>query len=42
MKYGTGVYLDNAYTSKMTTSDNAVTNPTATGYNFLGYYDGDT
>ena len=42
MKYGTGVYLDNAYTNKMTTSDNAVTNPTATGYNFLGYYDGDT
>ena len=42
MKYGTGVYLDDAYTNKMTTSDNAVTNPTATGYNFLGYYDGDT
>ena len=42
MKYGTGVYLDDAYTNKMTTSDNAVTKPTATGYNFLGYYDGDT
>lgn len=42
MKYGTGVYLDDAYTNKMTTSDNAVTKPTATGYNFLGYYDGGT
>lgn len=42
MKYGTGVYLDDAYTNKMTTSDNAVTKPTATGYNFLGYYDGNT
>ena len=42
MKYGTGVYLDDAYTNKMTTSDNAVTKPTAMGYNFLGYYDGNT
>lgn len=42
MKYGAGVYLDDAYTNKMTISDNAVTKPTATGYNFLGYYDGNT
>lgn len=42
MKYGTGVYLDDDYTKKMTISDNAITKPTAVGYNFLGYYDGDT
>ena len=33
-----GVYLDNAYTKKMTTSANPITVPTKEGYTFGGYY----
>ena len=42
MRYHDGVYLDSNYSNKMSSSSNKITVPTATGYNFLGYYDGDT
>ena len=42
MRYSDGVYLDSSYSKKMSTSSNAVTIPTATGYTFGGYYDGNT
>ncbi len=42
MRYADGVYLDNAYTTKMTTSANPITIPERTGYTFDGYYDGTT
>ena len=42
MRYMDGVYLDSGYTKKMTTSANPITVPTKTGYNFAGYYDGNT
>ena len=42
MRYADGVYLDNAYTTKMTTSANPITIPERTGYTFDGYYDGST
>lgn len=41
-RYADGIYLDSGYTKKMTTSANAITVPTKTGYTFDGYYDGDT
>ena len=41
MRYSDGVYLDSSYSKKMSTSSNKITVPTATGYDFLGYYDGD-
>ena len=38
-KYGMGIYKDStAKTTLMTTSSNGITNPTRTGYTFLGYY----
>ncbi len=37
-RYKDNIYLDNAYTKKMTTSANNITLPTKTGYAFLGYY----
>ena len=38
-KYGIGIYKDStAKTNLMTTSSNGITNPTRTGYKFLGYY----
>ena len=43
MRYADGVYLDNTYTAKMTTSANPIaTLPQRTGYTFAGYYDGST
>lgn len=36
--YGIGMYLDSAYTKKMTTSANPITIPVKPGYNFGGYY----
>ncbi len=42
MRYADGVYLDSSYTNKMTTSANPITIPVRTGYDFVGYYDGDT
>ena len=41
MRYHDGVYLDSNYSNKMSSSSNKITVPTATGYDFLGYYDGD-
>ena len=41
MRYSDGVYLDSNYSNKMSSSSNKITVPTATGYVFLGYYDGD-
>ena len=38
-KYNTNVYLDAARSKAMTTSANAITVPTKTGYTFGGYYD---
>ena len=40
MRYHDGVYLDSNYSNKMSSSSNKITVPTATGYDFLGYYDG--
>ena len=37
-KYNTGIYLDSALTKAMTTSTNAITKPSKTGYTFKGYY----
>ena len=37
-KYNTGIYLDGALTKAMTTSTNAITKPSKTGYTFKGYY----
>ena len=37
-KYNTGIYLDGALTKAMTTSINAITKPSKTGYTFKGYY----
>ena len=38
-KYGMGIYKDStAKNDLMTTSSNGITNPTRTGYTFLGYY----
>ena len=43
MRYADGVYLDNTYANKMTTSSNPIsTLPQRTGYIFDGYYDGAT
>ena len=41
-RYDDGVYLDNSYTNKMTTSANPITIPQRTGYSFAGYYDNTT
>ena len=42
MRYLDGIYLDNSYNNKMTTSANNITIPIRTGYSFLGYYDNTT
>lgn len=39
-QYYNGVFLNDRYTSKMTTSTNKITLPTQTGYTFGGYYTG--
>ena len=40
-RYKDGVYLDSAYSRKMTTTTNNITLPKKTGYTFEGYYTGD-
>ena len=37
-RYADGIYLDSAYSKKMTTSANHITKPSKTGYTFGGYY----
>ena len=37
-RYANGIYLDSAYSKKMTTSANPITKPSKTGYTFGGYY----
>ena len=37
-RYADGIYLDSAYSKKMTTSANAIAKPSKTGYTFGGYY----
>ena len=37
-KYNTGIYLDSDLKTAMTTSTNAITKPSKTGYTFKGYY----
>ena len=37
-KYNTGYYTDSACTTQMTTSSNAISQPTRVGYTFAGYY----
>ena len=37
-KYGAGYYKESSATTQITTSANAITVPTRTGYTFLGYY----
>jgi len=37
-KYATGIYLNSTLTKRMTTTENKITLPRKSGYNFLGYF----